>query len=358
MLPKTLAASLLAVTTLAACAIEPTPDATESEADAMNGLSAEQLAELAKPLPADLQAAHDREAAARLGARGERMQAYLDAHVIPDFDRALRATSNIDYATLKAELATVLQAGDSEAIKARLDRFHADHGDQIEAAVTAMGTTTQELAEKVRTATFDGEVEEAVAAIPHTRGACSTGVQLSPTPPFMQAGFFTTGTNTTTSMSASTSGALTSQTEVIWGQGAGYAWLRADNLPPVGNSTTIVTATMNFTWMSTEELLWIFAYSAGGVGVTIEIRNGGPQGPVLGSCRASLLTGSINLGHFGLNTPKPVLVSCPVHHGPTPYLSTRVLVDTYGLHTAAWGGFSQSSAGAQVSSITHNTCLD
>lgn len=357
MLPKTLAASLLAVTTLAACAIDATPD----DAESADELSPEQLAELAKPVPADVQAAHDRETAARLGARGDRTQAYLDAHVIPALDRALRATSNIDFATLRAELFAAAQAGDSEAVKARLDRFHADHDEQIEAALAYMGTTAPELAAQVRAATEAGEVPDAVAAAPHTRARCQPGVQLSPAPPFLASGIFTTGTNSTSqTLSATPSGALVSQAEVIWAEGAGYAWLRADHLPqpPIGNGSTLVTAAMNFTWMSTEELLWIFAYSAGGVGVTIEMRGGGPQGPLLGSCRTILLTGSINLGHFGLNTPKPVVATCRVPHGPTPYISTRVLVDTFGVHTAAWGGFSQSSAAAQVSSITHSTCVD
>jgi hypothetical protein len=351
---NSLALALLAVSLTACATDESSPEATT---DDTNGLTAEEIAVLRQPAPEDVKAAQDREFAARMSVQADRAQAYLDQQVIPDFDRALRATANVDYATLKAEIDETLQLTDPEAIKTRLDQFFAEHGAQIDAALATMGTTSAQVAENIRQAAIAGDVVAAPAEMPRERGKCIPGVQLSQTPPFADAGTFSNGTSLGGG-TASVSGAFTASASVVAGWGNGGAWVRADNLPPVGNGWTVVTTQANFSSLGVNLLLWAPAYSGAGVGLTIEMYAGGPQGPLIGSCRLPILDRSIPIGVLSVSESEPLLYQCILHHGPTPFITTKVLVDAYAVHTAPWAGGASSFAQGNITSIFHDTCLD
>jgi hypothetical protein len=360
MLTRNLFAASVLVASLTACATD-APSSAPIVDDDVNGLSPDQIAELGQPASQAAKDAEDQAFAARMRAQADRAQAYLDQQVIPDFDRALRATANTDYATLQAEALAASRAGDPDAVKAALDRFYAAHGDQIDAAFASLGTTTARVTDDIRRAAIAGDVAVASASMPHTRGKCGTGLQLEPQAPFADAGWFVSGANTAPggTNSAATSGAVTAQASASFGWGNGGGWVRSDTLPPVGNGWTSVIVQASFSWMSAEELLWSPAYNGAGVGLTIEMHDG-PGGPVIGSCRAGLLDNNVPwVGYQFTNTPKPVLFQCTLHHGPTPFISTKVIVDAYAVVVGpSVPGFTQSAAAAQITSVFSNTCLD
>jgi hypothetical protein len=347
-----LAFSLLALT---ACAADGDGN-VDLEADDANGLTPAQLAELRKPASDEVNAAQAAEFAASMRVQSDRAQAYLDAHVIPDFDRALRATSGISYATLQAEVAEAVQLTDEDARKARLDRFYAEHGDAIDAALAHMGTTATALAERVRAAATAGDLQPIAELAPKTRGACSSGVELQRFPPFADAGQFTNGVPINNAF-GNVNGSLSASSSQVAGWGQGVAWVRSDNLPPVGNGVTIVTVNATFRTDITL-ILWVPAYSGAGTGLTIEMYNGGPQGPRIGSCRLPVMNVSIPIGGFETHQSQSISFQCALRHSPTPFITTKVLVDTYAAHNAPWGGGNIGSATATVSSIQHVTCLD
>ncbi len=362
MLTRTNVALSLVVAGLGACATDSSIDSTDladPTETAASALSPEQIAALRAPISDDAKAEQDRAFVARVDQHAIRAQAYLEQHVIPDFDRALRATANVDYATLKAEAVAAITAGDAEATKAGLDRFYAAHGDQIDAAFASMGTTAVAVANQIREAAIAGDTVAPPEQHPHNRGKCIGGWQLGPTPPFADAGWFSNGINWNP-QSVSQSGAITASAATNWGWASGGGWVRADNIPPVAAGFTSVTVQANFTTMMAEELLWAPGYSAAGVGLTIEMRDGGAQGPLIGSCRAALLDNNLLPigGYQKRDTPQPVLFQCTLHHNATPYLSTKVIVDAYATQIAAYTGFADATAVAQVTSIQHVTCVD
>src|SRR5689334_14511744 len=102
--------------------------------------------------------------AQKLTAQAQRAQAYLDEHVIPDLDRALRETAGVSYADLLAELTEIASAGDAAAVKAGLDRFVAARHDIIQAAVARMGTTTEAITAAIQRAAL-GDEPEVVAQV-------------------------------------------------------------------------------------------------------------------------------------------------------------------------------------------------
>ncbi|MEO8699183.1 MAG: hypothetical protein ABI867_04040 [Kofleriaceae bacterium] len=348
MLTKTATTLLLAVT-LQACATDDADIATDDELDAP-------VAAAAAP-SAEVQAALDAEFAATLTGRADRAEAYVTANVIPELDRALRAQGT-SYAALQAELAPTFALTDPEAVKAGLDRFYAAHGDQLDAAFESLGTTMVAVAEQVREAAFAGEVPATPTPIPHDRAACIPGPQLGSAPPFLAAGAFTNGISSGPGTNfAATNGVVIVHAGVEVGQGTGVGWVRSDNLPPVATGTTVVTVQANFAYLSAEVASWVFAYSAAGVGLTIEVRDGGPQGPVLGMCRRPLFEKNLPIGYDFGSTAAPIAFQCAIPHGPTPYISTRALVDAFATHLGIFGGFAQSNATGQILSITHNTCI-
>ena len=333
-----LAFSLLA---LAACAADDQKEPVDVDVDGANGLSPEQIAALRQPASDEVNSA----------------QAYLDEHVIPDFDRALRATANISYATLQTEVAEAVQLTDQEARKARLDRFFSERGEIIDAALASMGTTASQLAESVRAAATAGDIETRLSEMaPKTRAGCFTGLELQPVPPYADAGQFTNGVPINNA-AGNPNGLLTASSSQVVGWGQGVAWVRSDNLPPVGNGLTFVTVTGNFR-TDISLILWVPAYSGAGTGVSIEVYAGGPQGPRIGSCRLPVMDRSIPIGYLEAHVTQPITFQCAFRHGPTPFITTKVLVDAYAVHNAPWGGGNASAATATISSIRHVTCLD
>jgi hypothetical protein len=348
-----LALSLLALT---ACAADDQAPDVDVETDGTNGLTSAQIAELGQPASPEVNAAHARDFAARMRVQADRAQVHLDAHVIPDFDRALRATANVSYATLQAEVAEAVQLTDPDARKARLDRFFAEHGDAIDAALARMGTTATQLADDVRAAATAGDVEALAEVAPKTRAACGTGLELQPFPPYAEAGQFTNGTPITNAF-GNVNGSLSASSSQVAGWGQGVAWVRSDNLPPVGNGVTVVTVSASFR-TDISLILWVPAYSGAGTGLTVEMFADGPQGPRIGSCRLPVMDRSIPIGFLEAHVTQPITFQCVLRHGPTPFLTTKVLVDAYAAHNAPWGGGNASSATATISSIRHFTCLD
>lgn len=300
--------------------------------------------------------------AARMQARGDRAQAYLDAHVVPDFDRALRETSGVSYATLKAEVSAALQLPDPDASKAALERFVTERGPIVDAALARLGTTKEQVGSQIQEAAQAGETPEPPAMQPpHERGICATGFEFEPFPPYFQAGTFSNGTNTSANGStASVFGPITAMASNIGGWGNGGGFIRADNIPPFGAGVTVVSTQVGFSRLQTEILLYFPAFASSGIGLSLEVHDGGPGGPLLANCRQPLLDHSLPIGYLSDNQPRLVFHQCVFHHGPgTGFLSTRVLVDAYANSAALiWGGFSQAIATGTVQTVRYNTCLD
>jgi hypothetical protein len=219
-----------------------------------------------------------------------------------------------------------------------------------------MGTTATQLANDIRAAATAGDLEALAEVAPKTRARCSSGFELQPSPPYADAGQFWNGTPINNA-AGNVNGTLLASSSQAAGWGQGVAWVRSDNLPPVGNGITIVTVNASFRTDMTL-LLWVPAYSGAGTGLTIEMYNGGPQGPRIGACRLPVMDRSIPIGFLEAHVTQPISFQCVLRHGPTPFISTKVLVDAYAAHNAPWGGSNIASANATISSIQHITCLD
>jgi hypothetical protein len=195
--------------------------------------------------------------------------------------------------------------------------------------------------------------------MPRTRSGCSPGVQFHPAAPFADAGAFWFGTTLATGTFASTTGAVSANSSVLVGGGNSGAWVRADNRPPFGAGWTIVSTQVSFSNFGVNLLLWVPAFSAGGSGLTIQLFDGGPSGPFLGSCRVPLLERSIPIGTWNEFSSRSVFHTCAIHHAAgTGFLSTKIVVDAYANHYAPWGGFASGFATGTVQSVQFNTCLD
>jgi hypothetical protein len=359
-LTGTLAA--LAATSMIACATEDAPAAGDP---AKHGPDLEMDLELVASYrvpETDAERAVDPAFAARMQAQAARAQAYLDEHVVPGFDRALRETSGVAYATLKAEVAAALQLPDPDAVRAALERFAAERRPIVEVALSRLGTTAEQLGAEIQGAALAGDAPAPIdLPVSTPLGACSRGFEFEPFPPYFQAGTFWNGTNgAALGSSASVNGAITAMASSTGGWGNGGGWVRADNVPPFGTGTTTVTTQLGFTWLQTEILLYFPAWAGSGVGVTIEVYDGGPSGPLVGQCRQSLMESWLHVGYLNQNFPRPVFHQCAFHHGPgAGFFTTKVVIDAYAMSAALiWGGFSQGYAIGNVQSVRYNTCLD
>ncbi len=344
-----LALALAACATLGACTDEPV---------APPAPGADDVSVLRTPQPPDQRSP---EFTRRIVAEGQRAQAFLDEQIVPKLDRALRETGKVSYAQLQAEVAAIVRSADPEVIKAGLDRFFSARGEVIEAAMARLGTTTAELADQIRSAATAGEPAHAIAAKPpgpQPFGACSTGFEFEPFPPYFQTGNWFWGVNSAFLPTADVNGTIHSESYAITGASGVGGWVRADNIPPSGAGTTTVSTLVSFPTNLSELLLWVPAYVGSGVGLTIEIYDGGANGPLLASCRTPLIDRSLPIGYLFDNRPTSVFHACTVHHASSSFLTAKVHVDTYGTNFAPFGGFARAVADASVQTIRYSTCLD
>lgn len=233
-----------------------------------------------------------------------------------------------------------------------------DDSDSVESSET----TTLPPGADVQRAALTGEPEASALAAPGgTLAGCPSGVEIQPVPPFFAAGIGANGLPTTaTANTANTDGTFVAEASVIGYWGEGDAWVSALNTPPFGAGTTTVSTTVNFTSISAELVLWALGVgsSSGAVGLTIELRDGGVGGPLLGSCRMSLLDKSIPFGYLHENVPRSVSHSCTIHHGAVSgFLVSKVSIDA-SASTFPYSGFAVARATGNVETIRHSTCLD
>lgn len=299
---------------------------------------------------------------AELTAQAQRAQAYADAHVTPRLDRALRETSGLSYAQLQSELVDALVAAgdDAAAIRAAIAHFQATRGAAIDAAAAHLGTTVAALGDEIRAAALGADKLPAAAAPPPQRlGACFTGHEFEPFPPFFQAGNWFIGVNSANLPTANVNGTIHAEANLVVGGTAQVAgWVRADNIPPAGAGTTTVSTSVSFFTMISELSIWVPSYAGSGVGLSIRVMDGGPGGTFLGECRLPVLDAAIPVGYYFTNRSRFVTHSCSFHHGPSSFLSATVNVDTYGTSLAPFGSVARAVADANIQTIRYVTCLD
>ncbi len=335
--------------------------ASSAEAAALSGgrLSAEQLAALRTP---DLSESPGRaEFAAELAAQARRAQAYLDAQIVPRLDGALRATSGLTYAQLRAEAVAATAAADPEAAA---QAFLAARGEAIEAAVAHLGTTTAALGEEVRLASLDEQAAAAAALSaalpppPRSFGGCFTGHEFEPYPPYFQAGNWFVGFNSATLPTVNVNGNIRSEANLIVGGTTQVGgWVRADNVPPSGAGITQVSTSVFFSTALSELTLWVPSYAGSGVGLTIEVFDRA-AGTFLGSCRRPILDAAIPVGYRLENRSVVASHACAFHHPSSTMLMARVHIDAYGTSAAPFGSVARAVGEAQVQTIRFLTCLD
>lgn len=347
---------------LAACAGVAACAEDEAAAPEASPLPAEEVEALRAPAaPSAPSAAElaDRAAfAAELTAQAQRGQAYLDEQIVPKLDAALRETSGLTYAQLQAEAVAAVATDDPQAAVAA---FFAHRGPAIEAATAHLGTTSAALGEAVRLAALGDHPTSAAPkqpAQPQRLGGCFTGHEFEPFPPFFQAGNWFAGVNSQVLPTADVSGAIHSEAYLIVGGTAQVAgWVRADNIPPAGAGTTIVSTSV-FLSTFTELSIWVPSYAGSGIGISIQLFDGGPNGTFLGSCRLPVLDAAIPVGYQKLNRSVVLSHSCSLHHPSSSFLTAKVNVDTYGTSFAPFGSVARAVADAQVQTIRYVTCLD
>lgn len=322
------------------------------------GDEAGQLAELRTPEPASQPSP---ELASKLTAQAERAQAYLDEHVIPELDRALRETAGVSYAQLQAEVAEIVAGSDPDAVEAGLERFHAARGGVIDAAFARMGTTAEALGEQIQRAALGDEPQVAALAQlpPQRQAACSAGFEFEPFPPYFQAGTSFAGTVDGSFPTANVNGTLHAEAYVFTGPGGSAdAWVRADNIPPGGASSTTVLAEVSFANNLYELSLWVPSYVTSGVGLTIELFDNGPSGTLLASCHTTTNGNYLLYGYSLVNRPTTITYACSVHHASSSFLTAKVHVDAFGTNLAPLAGFARALGDASVRSIRYKTCPD
>jgi hypothetical protein len=346
---------------MAACADDVAGDRGEPGEDAA-ALTPEQLAALRTPsadlAPSAAEQAEQAAFAAELTAQAQRGQAYLDDKIVPKLDLALRATAGLTYAQLQAEVVAALATDDP---KAAVAAFFAHRGPAIEAATAHLGTTSAALGEEVRLAALGDHPTSAAPkqpAQPQRLGGCFTGHEFEPFPPFFQAGNWFAGVNSQVLPTANVNGAIHSEAYLVVGGTAQVAgWVRADNIPPAGAGTTIVSTSVSLSTF-TELSIWVPSYAGSGIGLTIQLFDGGPNGTFLGSCRLPVLDAAIPVGYQRLNRSVFLNHSCALHHASSSFLTAKVNVDTYGTSFAPFGSIARAVADAQVQTIRYVTCLD
>lgn len=353
---RALTLALAACAGLAACAED------ETAAPETGPLPVEEVEALRAPgaagAPSAAELADRATFAAELTAQAQRGQAYLDENIAPKLDAALRETSGLTYAQLQAEAVAAVATDDPQAAVAA---FFAHRGPAIEAATARLGTTSAALGEEVRLAALGDHPTSAAPkqpAQPQRLGGCFTGHEFEPFPPFFEAGNWFAGVNSQVLPTASVNGAIHSEAYLVVGGTAQVAgWVRADNIPPAGAGTTIVSTSV-FLSTFTELSIWVPSYAGSGIGITIQLFDGGPNGAFLGSCRLPVLDAAIPVGYQKLNRSVVLNHSCALHHASSSFLTAKVNVDTYGTSFAPFGSIARAVADAQVQTIRYVTCLD
>ncbi|MEZ4363351.1 MAG: hypothetical protein R3B48_24470 [Kofleriaceae bacterium] len=296
---------------------------------------------------------------ADLIAAGARAQQYVDEKIAPQLDLALRETSGLSYADLQAEIVEISKLADSKEIHVALERFGEERGPLIQKAMDYMGTTSEALSEEVRRVAFGDapppEPRGVTQGGPQTRAGCSTGFEFEPFPPYFQAGNWWWGVNSANLPAVSRNGTIRSESNVLIGASGVGGWVRADNIPPAGAGTTVVTATVSLPSNFAELFLWQLSYVGSGVAVTIETFDSGRR---VASCTTPVLDRWIPFGYLFDNRPTTVTSTCSFHHASSSFLTTRVHVHTYGTNFSFWGGFARAVGSARVQSIRYGTCLD
>jgi hypothetical protein len=304
--------------------------------------------------------------AASLAGESQRAQAYLDTHVAPRLDRALRETSGLTYAQLQSEAVAATTAFEPTAA---LEAFFAARRPAIEAAVAHLGTTTAALGEEVRTAARgDRPAVKPQLSLDNTHppggvgalATCGAGHEFEPFPPYFQAGNWFLGVNSATLPVANVNGSIHSEANlIVGGTTVVGGWVRADNLPLVGAGRTQVSTTVFFSTILSELILWVPSYAGSGVALVIDIFDGPAFNTFLGSCSLPIFDAAIPVGYRIENRSRVVSHSCIVNRpASTTFLISKVRVDTYGTSAAPFGSVARAVADAQVQTIRYMNCVD
>ena len=334
-----------------------------------NAMGPEQFEALRVASPPDVAADHTIDA--RLQAQAERGQRYLD-ELAPRLDGALRATAGVSYAELKAEVDAAVALGDTDAAAEALDRFQQERGPMVEAALQHMGMSSAVVATEVRRASLgeaspvvaDTDVASEEAASEEVAAeeggvidqdglepiwACQNGYEYEPFPPYYEDGVWGTGG------ASKATGYVYARSEALFGGApTDGAWVRADNIPPAGGGQTTVSTRVNFSDIQSLLTVFLPAYAGSGVGLTINIHDGGPWGTLIGQCRVPVLDVAIGWGVVNQNIPRVVNHSCTVNRSAaSTFLTSKVQLDTY---ATTVGAQAVGMARGVVETIRYSTC--
>jgi len=140
--------------------------------------------------------------------------------------------------------------------------------------------------------------------------------------------------------------------------GGADAWVRGGQHSARRRRHTTVVAQVSFANNLSELSLWVPSYAGSGVGLTIELFDGGPSGTLIATCRMPMIDRSLLAGYLFDNRPTTVFHSCGAHHASSSFFTSKVHLDAYGTNFAPLAGFARALGDARVQSIRYVTCLD